>query len=65
MDWIEAVQAGTNASLDLDLRLLPKVPTLPRRRRRRRRTITDDQGEGAGNATREEQLEQPQSDSRR
>nr|XP_018263855.1 uncharacterized protein I303_03729 [Kwoniella dejecticola CBS 10117]OBR86013.1 hypothetical protein I303_03729 [Kwoniella dejecticola CBS 10117] len=33
--WIEAFQAATNVSLDLDVRPMPKIITLPRRRRRR------------------------------
>lgn len=36
VDWIEAFQAATNVSLDLDARPMPKIITLPRRRRRRR-----------------------------
>ncbi|TIC06384.1 hypothetical protein E3Q08_01298 [Wallemia mellicola] len=36
IDWIEALQAATNVSLDLDSRPMPKLTTLPRRRRRRR-----------------------------
>ncbi|KAI9631041.1 hypothetical protein KEM48_013297 [Puccinia striiformis f. sp. tritici PST-130] len=36
IDLIEALQAATNVSLDLDIRPLPKFITLPRRRRRRR-----------------------------
>jgi hypothetical protein len=36
IDLIEALQAATNVSLDLDMRPLPKFITLPRRRRRRR-----------------------------
>ncbi|CAH7681749.1 expressed protein [Phakopsora pachyrhizi] len=36
IDLIEALQAATNVSLDLDVRPLPKFITLPRRRRRRR-----------------------------
>ncbi|RXK34821.1 hypothetical protein M231_07922 [Tremella mesenterica] len=35
VDWIEAFQAATNVSLDLDQRPMPKIITLPRRRRRR------------------------------
>ncbi|ORX39860.1 hypothetical protein BD324DRAFT_648480 [Kockovaella imperatae] len=35
VDWIEALQAGTNVALDLDDRPMPKIITLPRRRRRR------------------------------
>lgn len=35
VDWIEAIQAATNVSLDLDDRPMPKIITLPRRRRRR------------------------------
>lgn len=36
VSWIEALQAATNVSLDLDQRQMPKFITLPRRRRRRR-----------------------------
>lgn len=36
VDWIEAFQAATNVSLELDTRPMPKIITLPRRRRRRR-----------------------------
>lgn len=36
VDWIEAFQAATNVSLELDVRPMPKIITLPRRRRRRR-----------------------------
>lgn len=36
VDWIEAFQASTNVSLDLERRPMPKFITLPRRRRRRR-----------------------------
>lgn len=36
IDLIEALQAASNVSLDLDVRPLPKFITLPRRRRRRR-----------------------------
>ena len=43
---IEALQAATNISLDLDARPLPKFITLPRRRRRRRRVPPAD-GVGA------------------
>ncbi|WWD01401.1 hypothetical protein V866_008345 [Kwoniella sp. B9012] len=35
VSWIEAFQAATNVSLDLDVRPMPKIITLPRRRRRR------------------------------
>ncbi|PWN23130.1 hypothetical protein BCV69DRAFT_297084 [Microstroma glucosiphilum] len=35
VDWIEALQAATNVSLDLESRAMPKFITLPRRRRRR------------------------------
>ncbi|WVQ98705.1 hypothetical protein IAU59_005836 [Kwoniella sp. CBS 9459] len=35
VNWIEAFQAATNVSLDLDERPMPKIITLPRRRRRR------------------------------
>uniref|UniRef100_V5EJP4 PH domain-containing protein n=1 Tax=Kalmanozyma brasiliensis (strain GHG001) TaxID=1365824 RepID=V5EJP4_KALBG len=37
VDWIEALQASTNVSMDLEKRAMPKFITLPRRRRRRRR----------------------------
>ncbi|GAC99104.1 hypothetical protein PHSY_006702 [Pseudozyma hubeiensis SY62] len=37
VDWIEALQAATNVSMDLEKRAMPKFITLPRRRRRRRR----------------------------
>lgn len=40
IDLIEALQAATNVSLDLDSRPLPKFITLGRRRRRRRRDST-------------------------
>ncbi|KDQ13360.1 hypothetical protein BOTBODRAFT_77070, partial [Botryobasidium botryosum FD-172 SS1] len=33
--WVEALQAGTNVALDLDERLMPRPPIMPRRRRRR------------------------------
>lgn len=36
VDWIEAFQASTNVSMDLERRPMPKFITLPRRRRRRR-----------------------------
>ena len=36
VEWIEALQAAINVSLDLDGRPMPKFATLPRRRRRRR-----------------------------
>lgn len=35
VDWIEALQAATNVSTDLERRQMPKFITLPRRRRRR------------------------------
>ncbi|WRT67119.1 uncharacterized protein IL334_004085 [Kwoniella shivajii] len=35
VSWIEAFQAATNVALDLDVRPMPKIITLPRRRRRR------------------------------
>ncbi|BGP40009.1 hypothetical protein JCM10450v2_003989 [Rhodotorula kratochvilovae] len=41
IDLIEALQAATNVSLDLDARPLPKFITLPRRRRRRRARPVD------------------------
>lgn len=37
VEWIEGFQAGTNISLDLDHRVMPKGPMFPRRRRRRNR----------------------------
>jgi len=37
VDWIEALQAGTNVALDLDERPMTRPPPFPRRRRRRRR----------------------------
>ncbi|PWN30196.1 hypothetical protein BDZ90DRAFT_257289 [Jaminaea rosea] len=37
VDWIEALQAATNISQDLESRAMPKFITLPRRRRRRNR----------------------------
>lgn len=43
IDLIEALQAATNVSLDLDVRPLPKFITLPRRRRRRRQTTNTTQ----------------------
>jgi len=50
VDWIEALQAATNVSMDLEKRQMPKFITLPRRRRRRRRaadgtTITAEEQE--------------------
>ncbi len=50
VDWIEALQASTNVSMDLEKRAMPKFITLPRRRRRRRRnpdgtTITAEEQE--------------------
>lgn len=39
VDWIEALQAATNVSMDLEKRAMPKFITLPRRRRRRRRQV--------------------------
>lgn len=42
VDWIEALQAGTNVALDLEKRPMPKFITLPRRRRRRRPRETED-----------------------
>ncbi|WAQ90088.1 hypothetical protein PtA15_12A73 [Puccinia triticina] len=47
IDLIEALQAATNVSLDLDLRALPKFITLPRRRRRRRIVPGDAPGPAA------------------
>lgn len=40
VEWIEGFQAGTNISLDLDHRVMPKGPMFPRRRRRRNRRPT-------------------------
>lgn len=40
VDWIEALQAATNVSLDLESRAMPKFITLPRRRRRRAAAAT-------------------------
>ncbi|OCH84513.1 hypothetical protein OBBRIDRAFT_799014 [Obba rivulosa] len=37
VEWIEGIQAGTNVSLDLDIRPMPRGPMFPRRRRRRPR----------------------------
>lgn len=37
VEWIEGFHAGTNISLDLDHRVMPKGPMFPRRRRRRNR----------------------------
>ncbi|KDN50163.1 hypothetical protein RSAG8_01499, partial [Rhizoctonia solani AG-8 WAC10335] len=42
VDWIECLQAGTNAALDLDERPMTKPPPFPRRRRRRRVRPADD-----------------------
>jgi hypothetical protein len=36
VEWIEGIHAGTNVSLDLDERPMPRGPIFPRRRRRRR-----------------------------
>ncbi|CAE6521447.1 unnamed protein product [Rhizoctonia solani] len=41
VDWIECLQAGTNAALDLDERPMTKPPPFPRRRRRRRARPAD------------------------
>lgn len=35
IEWIEGIHAGTNVSLDLDERPMPRGPLFPRRRRRR------------------------------
>lgn len=53
IDLIEALQAATNVSLDLDVRALPKFITLPRRRRRRRQTArgADPSSGGQGRVT--------------
>ncbi|GAA6048237.1 hypothetical protein JCM3770_006497 [Rhodotorula araucariae] len=52
IDLIEALQAATNVSLDLDARPLPKFITLPRRRRRRRvRPVDPAVADGATAAT--------------
>ncbi|EUC66791.1 PH domain protein [Rhizoctonia solani AG-3 Rhs1AP] len=48
VDWIECLQAGTNAALDLDERPMTKPPPFPRRRRRRRARPADDSN---GNGT--------------
>lgn len=45
--WVEALQAATNVALDLDERLMPKPPMMPRRRRRRRPVDVGGSG-GAG-----------------
>ncbi|CCO26905.1 putative protein YNL144C [Rhizoctonia solani AG-1 IB] len=50
VDWIECLQAGTNAALDLDERPMTKPPPFPRRRRRRR-ARPDGANEANGNAT--------------
>ncbi|KAF8761533.1 Pleckstrin homology domain [Rhizoctonia solani] len=50
VDWIECLQAGTNAALDLDERPMTKPPPFPRRRRRRR-ARPDGTNEANGNAT--------------
>lgn len=42
VDWIEALQAGTNVAMDLEARQMPKFITLPRRRRRRNRNRIED-----------------------
>ncbi|KAG2036774.1 hypothetical protein BDR03DRAFT_865322 [Suillus americanus] len=42
VEWIEGFQAGTNISLDLDHRIMPKGPMFPRRRRRRNRQPVDE-----------------------
>ncbi|CAO1612792.1 unnamed protein product [Parajaminaea phylloscopi] len=43
VDWIEALQAGTNVAADLEVRPMPKFITLPRRRRRRNRPRPEEQ----------------------
>lgn len=48
VEWIEGFQAGTNISLDLDHRVMPKGPMFPRRRRRRRRLV-DENTRAGGN----------------
>ncbi|QRV76231.1 Nascent polypeptide-associated complex subunit alpha [Ceratobasidium sp. AG-Ba] len=47
VDWIEALQAGTNVALDLDERPMTKPPPFPRRRRRRRRPADTSAAPGA------------------
>ncbi|KAM0747455.1 hypothetical protein T439DRAFT_89761 [Meredithblackwellia eburnea MCA 4105] len=56
IDLIEAIQAATNVSLDLDSRLPPRFITLPRRRRRRRRPVDPNAptSTGEGGTPREE-----------
>ena len=49
--WIEAFQAATNVSLDLDERPMPKIITLPRRRRRRNPNAAAAAAAGAADAT--------------
>ncbi|KAG8732480.1 hypothetical protein FRC11_013345 [Ceratobasidium sp. 423] len=49
VDWIECLQAGTNAALDLDERPMTKPPPFPRRRRRRRARPADNPNEVNGN----------------
>lgn len=47
VEWIEGFHAGTNISLDLDHRVMPKGPMFPRRRRRRNRRPVDENTGGA------------------
>ncbi|KAG8729502.1 hypothetical protein FRC12_020937 [Ceratobasidium sp. 428] len=51
VDWIEALQAGTNVALDLDERPMTKPPPFPRRRRRRRRPADAPTTPGASGST--------------
>lgn len=49
VEWIEGFHAGTNISLDLDHRVMPKGPMFPRRRRRRnRRPVSESTQAGGG-----------------
>lgn len=49
VEWIEGFHAGTNISLDLDHRVMPKGPMFPRRRRRRnRRPVSENTQAGDG-----------------
>lgn len=49
VEWIEGFHAGTNISLDLDHRVMPKGPMFPRRRRRRnRRPVSENTQAGHG-----------------
>ncbi|KAJ1311420.1 hypothetical protein OPQ81_009910 [Rhizoctonia solani] len=53
VDWIECLQAGINAALDLDERPMTKPPPFPRRRRRRRaRPVDETNSNGASGANR-------------